>query len=50
MTNKKWIGSIIGVTIILFLWNAVSWMILPFHSNVLHNIPEHSFNVDSLEN
>ena len=32
--------SIVLGTIILFVWNAVSWMGLPFHTNTLKNIPE----------
>ncbi len=38
--NKRALLSIIIGTIILFLWNAVSWMALPFHANTLKNIPD----------
>ena len=38
--NKQAIYSILSGTILLFIWNAVSWMVLPFHSNTLHTIPE----------
>jgi lipoprotein signal peptidase len=47
---KRIIFSIIFGTFILFLWNAISWMALPFHSNTLNNIPEKSFDADVLKN
>lgn len=31
--------SVIFGTVILFAWNAVSWMFLPFHTNSLTNLP-----------
>ncbi|GEM_PF-4753532 len=37
---KKKITTLTIGTLILFVWNAVSWMVLPFHSNSLKNIPE----------
>ncbi len=37
---KKKIITIVLGTVILFVWNAISWMALPFHSNTLTNIPE----------
>jgi len=38
--NKQAIYSILSGTILLFVWNAVSWMVLPFHSNTLNTIPD----------
>lgn len=37
---KKNIITIVTGTIALFIWNATSWMGLPFHTNTLKNIPE----------
>ncbi len=48
--NKKIILSIVFGTVILFMWNAVSWMALPFHSNTLNNIPENAINTELLKN
>ncbi|MEM6878286.1 MAG: hypothetical protein AAF544_07000 [Bacteroidota bacterium] len=39
MTRKSMIGLMLG-TIVLFVWNAISWMILPFHSDTLNTLPE----------
>ncbi len=36
--------------LILFIWNAVSWMALPFHSQSLTNIPESSINIEDMRN
>ncbi|MEM6263254.1 MAG: hypothetical protein AAGI38_12150 [Bacteroidota bacterium] len=38
--NKRIILSLIIGTLLLFVWNAISWMALPFHSQSLKNIPE----------
>ncbi len=48
--NKKAIISIIIGTIILFIWSAVSWMVLPLHGNSLKNIPEQAMEMDKLKN
>ncbi len=37
--KKKIITLIIG-TLAIFIWNAVSWTVLPLHSNSLNNIPD----------
>ena len=37
--NRKILTLVFG-TLILFIWNAISWMALPFHNNSLHNIPD----------
>lgn len=39
MKRKTIITLVLG-TLLLFLWNAVSWMVLPFHSQTLNNMPE----------
>jgi len=46
---KKKITTLIIGTLILFVWNAVSWMVLPFHSNSLKNIPESAFDNKTLK-
>jgi len=38
----------IGGALIVFVWHALSWLILPFHSNSLNNLPEASFNLDTM--
>lgn len=47
--KKKIITLILG-TLILFMWNAISWMALPFHSSSLKNIPESTFESQNLKN
>lgn len=42
----KNIKAILFSTIILFAWNAISWMALPFHSNSLQNLPERALARD----
>ena len=37
---KKTIITLVLGTVILFVWNAISWMALPFHSNALKTIPD----------
>lgn len=46
---KKQIITVILATIALFIWNAVSWMALPFHSNTLNTLPESVFNGSLLQ-
>lgn len=48
MTKRLIITIALG-TIILFLWNALSWMALPFHSNTLNNLPKESINTQYLK-
>lgn len=43
--SKRVIISIILGTIILFVWNAVAWMVLPFHSSSLKEMPAASVNM-----
>ena len=37
---KKFVLSTITGAFVFFVWNAVSWMVLPFHSNQLNTLPE----------
>jgi len=46
----KTIISIIVGTILLFVWNAVSWMGLPFHSQTLNNIPDGALQLENMRN
>lgn len=46
--KRKIISLIIG-TLILFIWNALSWMVLPFHSNTLNSIPDNAINAELLK-
>ncbi|WP_347924322.1 hypothetical protein [Pontimicrobium sp. SW4] len=38
--DKKVLVSVILGTLLLFLWNVISWMALPFHTKTLKTIPE----------
>ncbi len=49
MRTKRIIITAIVGTLILFAWNALSWMVLPFHSNALKNIPEKAMNAEMLK-
>ena len=49
MNTKKFMLTLIFGTLIFFIWNAVSWMILPFHANSLNNIPESAFDAKVLQ-
>lgn len=46
---KRKIVSLIAGTLILFIWNAISWMVLPFHSNTLNSIPDNAINTELLK-
>lgn len=46
--KKKSITLLLG-TFILFIWNALSWMVLPFHSNALNSIPESAFEQETFK-
>lgn len=46
--KRKIITLVLG-TLILFIWNAVSWMALPFHSNALHTIPDSAIESETLK-
>ena len=50
MSTSRLIVTIIVSAFILFIWNSISWMILPFHSNLLLNIPEQAVDVEALKN
>jgi len=41
---KRKILTIFLGTLIIFIWNAISWTLLPFHSNSLNNIPNSAFD------
>ena len=46
---KRKIVSLIAGTLILFVWSALSWMVLPFHSNTLNSIPDNAINAELLK-
>lgn len=46
---KRKIISLIAGTLILFVWSALSWMVLPFHSNTLNSIPVKAINAELLK-
>lgn len=46
---KRIIVTIVSGTFIFFLWNAISWMVLPFHSSSLHTIPESALETQKLK-
>lgn len=47
--KKRTILTFFIGTLILFIWNALSWMALPFHSGTFKNIPEQAINMDHLK-
>ena len=49
MTTKRKTVTIMIGALILFIWNALSWMVLPFHSNTLKSIPENAFDTAMLQ-
>ncbi len=49
MKNRIIVSIILG-TFLLFIWNALSWMVLPFHSNSLSNIPDSAIDMSHLQN
>ncbi len=42
---KRKVLAILVSGITIFIWNAVSWMVLPFHSSMLHTIPDSAVEV-----
>lgn len=40
---KKQLFALGLATIALFIWNAISWMALPFHGQMLRSLPEPAF-------
>lgn len=46
---RRRIITILLGTLIIFVWNAVSWTVLPFHSNSLNNIPKSAIDADKLQ-
>jgi hypothetical protein len=46
---KRTIVSLVIGTLILFIWSAISWMVLPFHSNTLNAIPDNTLNTEILK-
>jgi hypothetical protein len=47
---KNLIIAIILGTLALFIWNAVSWMVLGLHDNTLKNIPESVVEAGDMKN
>ncbi len=45
--KKKIISAVLGA-LILFIWNAISWMALPFHGQSLKSIPEGAIDMELL--
>lgn len=50
MTTKKTAISIILGALIIFIWNAISWMALPFHTDSMMNLPEDAISMSQLSN
>ena len=48
--NKKIILTIVLGTLALFIWNAISWMALPFHTNTLNEMPVEAMDLEVLKN
>ncbi|MEM8887213.1 MAG: DUF1761 family protein [Bacteroidota bacterium] len=46
--KRKLISVFLG-GLILFIWNAISWMALPFHGDSLKNIPDSALNAQILQ-
>ena len=46
--NRTIITIVLG-TILLFAWNAISWMALPFHSDTIKNMPEAAIPINQLK-
>ena len=47
---KKVVISIVCGAVILFVWNAISWMVIPLHSNSLQNLPQGAIDTNILQN
>ena len=41
---KNYILATVMGAIILFVWNIISWMVLPFHGDMLNTLPESAVN------
>ncbi len=46
---KRTILTIVFGTLILFVWNAISWMALPFHEQSMQSIPDKALNTKKLQ-
>lgn len=46
--KKPVIGILIG-SAVLFLWGAISWMVLPFHNQTIKKLPEEQLISDTLK-
>ena len=46
---KRTVITVVLGTLILFIWNAVSWMVLPFHAQSMQTIPETAINTNTLK-
>lgn len=47
---KRTVLTIVSGTLILFIWNAFSWMVLPFHEQSMHTIPDEALDTGKLQN
>ena len=46
---KKTLITLIIGTLLLFIWNVISWMALPFHSKSLITLPDAAFKTQQLQ-
>ena len=46
---KRTVITVIIGSLILLIWNAISWMVLPFHEQSLNSIPESAINTELLQ-
>ncbi|GAB4294076.1 MAG: hypothetical protein Kow0098_15410 [Ignavibacteriaceae bacterium] len=37
---KKLLPPALITALVVFIWSAVSWMVIPWHQNTIHNLPE----------
>ena len=43
------IAAVLGA-VIAYVWGVVSWMVLPWHSATMHNLPNEKLVVEQLRN
>ncbi|MEN8789878.1 MAG: hypothetical protein ABF295_10215 [Flavobacteriaceae bacterium] len=46
---KRTVITVIAGSLILLIWNALSWMVLPFHEQSMSSIPESAIKADQLK-
>jgi len=46
---RRKIITILAGTLILFLWNAVSWLVLPFHGDSFKSLPAESVDLEAFQ-